>query len=80
MFVTDKRTKIPVTHYSFEPDKVYLSLLDDSFYTVFKVYSKNGRAEKYLVNLNTMKGQRIGEVTACKNEFIEVNYSFEIRD
>ena len=80
MFITDKRTKKSITLNAFEPNKVYLCLSDNCFYIIIRICSPACRIDKYLVNLNNMRGQKIEEVPVSMNEFIEVNYSFEIRD
>ena len=78
MNITQKE-KEKITFHSFELHKVYQSLFDDNFYTLAKISYNNGLSYyNCLLNLNTMNGDRMGDLTAKTGEFIEVDYTFKI--
>ena len=77
MNITQKE-KEKITFHSFELHKVYQSLFDCNFYTLAKI-SYNGHYYcDCLLNLNTMKGNRMCSLTAKTEEFVEVDYTFKI--
>ena len=64
---------------SLEPHKVYQSSLDGDFYTLARISFNYGIPyHNCLLNLNTMRGDRISELAAETGEFIEVDYTFKI--
>ena len=80
MNITQKE-KEKITFHSFELHKVYQSLLDGNFYTLAKISCNNGSSRydsNCLLNLNTMRGLRMCNLTAKTGEFIEVDYTFKI--
>ena len=80
MIITQKeKEKVKVTFHSFKPHKVYQSLFDGNFYTLAKISYNNGQSYyNCLLNLNTMRGNRMWDLTAKTGEFIEVDYTFKI--
>lgn len=78
MNITQKE-KEKITFHSFELHKVYQSLFDGNFYTLAKISYSNGLFYyDCLLNLNTMEGTRMCDLTAKTGEFIEVDYTFKI--
>ena len=67
-----------VTFYSLELHKVYQSLFDGNFYTLAKISYNGHYCYDCLLNLNTMRGTRMCNLTAKTGEFIEVDYTFKI--
>ena len=79
MNIDIEKKKVGVTFHSLELHKVYQSLLDGNFYTLTKITYNNGHSYyNCLLNLNTMKGDRVCSLTAKTGEFIEVDYTFKI--
>lgn len=75
-----QKEKKKITLRSLEPHKVYQSLLDGDFYTLARISFNYGIPyHNCLLNLNTMRGDRMGDEIAV-NEFVEVDYQFEVRD
>ena len=75
--ITQKEKRI--TFHSLELHKVYQSLFDGDFYTLAKISYNNGQSHyNCLLNLNTMKGHRMCDLTARTDEFTEVDYTFKI--
>ncbi len=74
-----QKEKEKITFRSLELHKVYQSSLDGDFYTLVKIsYNEGMSYYNCLLNLNTMRGDRMGELTGKTEEFIEVDYTFEI--
>ena len=74
-----QKEKEKITLRSLEPHKVYQSSLDGDFYTLARISFNYGIPyHNCLLNLNTMRGDRISELTPKIGEFIEVDYTFEI--
>ena len=73
MNIITQKEKAKVTFHSLEFHKVYQSLFDGNFYTLAKISYYN-----CLLNLNTMRGNRMCDLTAKTGEFIEVDYTFKI--
>ena len=73
MNINTEKKKAKVTFHSLELHKVYQSLRDGDFYTLVKIKCNN-----CLLNLNTMKGDRMCDLTAKTGEFVEVDYTFKI--
>ena len=68
-----------MTFHSLELHKVYQSLYDGDFYTLAKIsYNNDNLIINCLLNLNTMKGHRMCDLTARTDEFTEVDYTFKI--
>lgn len=81
MKIISRDSNKKLTFHSFEPHKVYKSLITGSFYTLAKISYNEGKSHyNCLLNLNTMKGNRMCDLTATTDEFIEVDYQFEIKD
>ena len=80
MNINTGKKKVKVTFHSLELHKVYQSLYDGDFYTLAKISYNNKNLSYYncLLNLNTMKGDRMCNLTAKTGEFIEVDYTFKI--
>lgn len=79
MNITIQKEKVKLTFESFKPHKVYQSLFDGNFYTLAKISYNNGQSYyNCLLNLNTMRGTRMCNLTAKTGEFIEVDYTFKI--
>ena len=79
MNIITQKEKAKVTFHSLELHKVYQSLFDGNFYTLAKISYNNGQSYyNCLLNLNTMKGNRMWELIAKTGEFIEVDYTFKI--
>ena len=82
MYIISKETrgKTILTFHSLELHKVYQSVKDNNFYVLVKMsYDKGKSFYNCLLNLNTMQGSRMCDLIA-KNEFIEVDYQFEVKD
>ena len=74
-----QKEKEKVTLRSLEPHKVYQSSLDGDFYTLARISFNYGIPyHNCLLNLNTMRGDRMSELAGKTEEFIEVDYTFEI--
>ena len=75
-----QKEKKKITFRSLELHKVYQSSLDGDFYTLVRISYNEGISYCYncLLNLNTMRGDRMGELTGKTEEFIEVDYTFKI--
>ena len=81
MIITTKdvESKSKITFHSFELHKVYKNLVDGDYYTLARIsYNKGQSHYNCLLNLNTMKGNRMCDLVAKTNEFIEVDYTFKI--
>ena len=76
----ETRRKLALNFHGFELHKVYQSMKDNCFYMLVKIsYDKGKSFYNCLFNLNTMEGYRMCDLIA-KNEFIEVDYQFEVKD
>lgn len=73
-----QKEKEGITFHSFKPHKVYQSLFNGNFYTLAKISYNGHCCYNCLLNLNTMKGTRMCNLTAKTGEFIEVDYTFKI--
>ena len=74
-----QKEKEKITFHSLEPHKVYQSSLDGDFYTLARISFNYGILyHNCLLNLNTMRGDRMSEIAGKTEEFIEVDYTFEI--
>lgn len=79
MNIITQKGKEKLTLHSLKLHKVYQSLFDGNFYTLAKIHCDNIQTYySCLLNLNTMKGNRMCDLTAKTDEFIEVDYTFEI--
>ena len=79
MNIIMQKGKEKLTFHSLELHKVYQSLFDGNFYTLANIsYNNDQSYYNCLLNLNTMKGHRMCDLTARTDEFIEVDYTFEI--
>ena len=74
-----QKEKKKITFRSLELHKVYQSLFNGNFYTLAKISYNNGQTYyNCLLNLDTMRGNRMCDLTAKTGEFIEVDYTFKI--
>ena len=79
MNIIIQKGKEKLTFHSLKLHKVYQSLFDGDFYTLAKIDCNNDQSYySCLLNLNTMKANRMCDLTAKTDEFIEVDYTFEI--
>ena len=79
MNIIIQKGKERLTFHSLKLHKVYQSLFDGNFYTLAKISYNNGQSHyNCLLNLNTMKGNRMCDLTAKTGEFTEVDYTFKI--
>jgi hypothetical protein len=78
MNIITQKEKVKLTFESFKPHKVYQSLFDGNFYTLAKISYNGHCCYDCLLNLNTMRGTRMCNLTAKTGEFIEVDYTFKI--
>ena len=78
MNIITQKEKNRVTFHSLELHKVYQSLFDGDFYTLAKISYNGHYYYDCLLNLNTMRGTRMCNLTAKTGEFIEVDYTFKI--
>ena len=79
MNIITQKEKNRVTFHSLELHKVYQSLFDGNYYTLAKISYNNGQSYyNCLLNLNTMKGTRMCDLTTKTGEFEEVDYTFKI--
>ena len=81
MNIITQKEKNRVNFHSLELHKVYQSLFDGNYYTLAKISYNNGQSYyNCLLNLNTMKGYCISDLTARTGEFVEVSHSLNINE
>ena len=79
MNIIVKKERERLTFHSLKLHKIYRSLFDGYFYTLAEIsFDKGQTYYNCLLNLNTMEGNRMADLTAKTGEFIEVDYTFEI--
>ena len=79
MNIITQKEKERITFHSLELHKVYQSLFDGDFYTLAEISLDKGQTYyNCLLNLNTMEGNKMADLTAKTGEFVEVNYTFKI--